>query len=88
MLIGPSAARSAITPTRSTDNQPSRIPATNRGNCSTRCAIAATVAAFDGDTPVFHATNAATDRQPVIPHKFACSISATKSTICPSIALR
>ncbi len=40
------------------------------------------------DEPVFHATNAATDRTPVAPHSSSRSISATTSTMRPSIALR
>jgi hypothetical protein len=41
-----------------------------------------------GDTPVFHATSAATERQPVLPQIPSRSISATMSTMRPSIALR
>ena len=44
--------------------------------------------AFAGDEPVFQATNAATDRAPVAPHSSSRSISATISTMRPSIALR
>ena len=44
--------------------------------------------AFAEDAPVFHATNAATDRAPVEPHRPSCSISAAISTMRPSIALR
>jgi hypothetical protein len=57
------------------------------GNCSTRCATAAMVAAFDGEQPVRQATHAANDRHPVIPIS-EWSISATGSTMRPSITLR
>src|SRR5215212_12203855 len=50
--------------------------------------MAVTVCALAGDEPVFQATNAATDRAPVAPHKLSRSISAAISTMRPSIALR
>jgi len=44
--------------------------------------------ALAGEQPVFQATNAGTDRAPVTPHNWSPSISATISTMRPSIALR
>ena len=55
---------------------------------ASRRATVAIVCAFAGDEPVFHATNAATDRAPVAPHNSSRSSSATISTMRPSIALR
>jgi len=46
------------------------------------------VCAVVDDEPSFQATNAATDRAPVEPHRPSCSISAAISTIRASIALR
>ena len=40
------------------------------------------------DVPSFQATSAATDRAPVAPHSSSRSISATISTMRPSMALR
>jgi len=45
------------------------------------------VAALAGEQPVRHATHAATDRHPVLPISEG-SISATRSTMRPSMALR
>src|SRR5882757_2611436 len=50
--------------------------------------MAAIVLALRGDTPVIHATSAGTESAPVAPQSSSWSISATMSTICPSIALR
>ena len=44
--------------------------------------------ALFGEAPVFQATNAASDRHPVMPHNPSRSISATMSTRRPSMALR
>ncbi len=46
------------------------------------------VCALDGEVPSFQATNPATERAPVNPQSSSRSISATISTIRPSIALR
>src|SRR5690242_19451744 len=64
------------------------MPWTQRGNSSSRPAIVAIVCAFAGEQPAFQATNAGTDRAPVTPHKPSRSMSATISTMRPSIALR
>ena len=68
----------------------SALPHTLRaaGNSSSRRATVAIVWAFPDDEPSFQATNAATDRAPVAPHNSSRSISATISTMRPSIALR
>ena len=58
------------------------------GNCSSRPAMVVMVWALAEDAPSFQATNAATDRAPVAPHNSSRSISATMSTMRPSIALR
>ena len=44
--------------------------------------------AFADDVPVFQATNAGIDRAPVAPQSSSRSISATMSTMRPSMALR
>ena len=59
-----------------------------RGNSSNRRATVAIVWAFADDEAVFQATNAATDRAPVAPTNSSRSISATISTMRPSMALR
>jgi hypothetical protein len=64
------------------------MPCAQRGKAASRLATVAIVAAFADDEPVFQATNAATDRAPVAPHNLSPSISATISTMRPSIALR
>ncbi len=64
------------------------MPWAQRGNSGSRAAMVAIVCAFAGEQPVFQATNAGTDRAPVIPHSSSRSISATISTMRPSIALR
>src|SRR5690349_22277223 len=46
------------------------------------------VCAFNDDTPSRHATNAASERHPVAPHRCSPPISATISTMRPSMALR
>ena len=50
--------------------------------------MVATVWAVVEDDPVFQATNAGTDRAPVIPTSPSRSSSATISTMRPSMALR
>ncbi len=64
------------------------MPAAHRGNSRRRWATVAIVSAFVGETPVFQATSAGTDRAAVAPHSSSWSISATMSTMRPSIALR
>ena len=64
------------------------MPCAQRGNASSRRATVVIVWAFADDEPSFQATNAATDRAPVAPHSSSRSISATISTMRPSIALR
>jgi hypothetical protein len=53
------------------------MPAAQRGNSASRCAIVAIVFAFPADVPSFQATTAATDRAPVAPHNSSRSNSAT-----------
>lgn len=50
--------------------------------------MATVVSAFLDETPIFQATNASTERQPVIPASSSRSISAMMSTSRPSMALR
>jgi hypothetical protein len=50
--------------------------------------MVAIVFALPGEAPSFQATNAAIERAPVIPHNSSRSISATISTMRPSMALR
>src|SRR5690349_11523912 len=50
--------------------------------------MAVMVCAFNDDTPNRHATNAANERHPVAPHECSPPISATISTMRPSMALR
>ncbi len=64
------------------------MPAAQRGNSVRRRATVAIVWAFAVEQPDFQATNAATDRAPVAPQSSSRSISATISTMRPSIALR
>jgi len=44
------------------------MPWAQRGNSGSRLAMVVIVWAFAGEQPVFHATNAGTDRAPVAPH--------------------
>ena len=64
------------------------MPWAQCGNAASRCATVAIVVAFPDEEPIFHATNAATDRAPVAPHSSSRSNSATISTMRPSIELR
>src|SRR4051794_6102076 len=64
------------------------MPAAQRGNSCSRPATVMMVCAVVDEEPSFQATNAATDRAPVAPHNWSCSISAAISTIRASMALR
>ncbi|MCV7424895.1 hypothetical protein H7K45_30600 [Mycobacterium yunnanensis] len=58
------------------------------GNSERRSATVVMVCALWGEIPVRQATSAEMDRHPVLPHSPSPSISATMSTMRPSMALR
>ena len=77
-----------MTPIWSREKRPSRKPRAQRGKSGNRWAMAVMVSALRGETPVFHATSADTDRAPVTRQMPSWTIYDTISTMRPSMAVR